>query len=145
MLSHLLFLILFRLLSICRCLLSASNKDLCMNDVVQIFPFLKQICHVRLLHNKNMSFLQGLLLLSHLGDLLEYLKLLNCMVFLQLYPPFLFKKVTYKLQSLNVHKKQWRGELLARKESNTWDVISYPPNVRLSGCKCVYSIKLHFD
>ena len=81
MLSLLLFLLLFRLLSICHCLLSSSNNDLCMNDVGQTFPFLKQFCYVRLLHNKNMRFLQGLLLLSHLGDQLVYLKLLNCMFF----------------------------------------------------------------
>lgn len=34
---------------------------------------------------------------------------------------------------------------MALKENNTWDIVSCPSNVRLIGCKWVYSIKLHSD
>lgn len=34
-------------------------------------------------------------------------------------------------------------ELLALKENDTWDIVSCPSNVHPSGCKWVYSIKLH--
>ncbi|KAH0648566.1 hypothetical protein KY285_033814 [Solanum tuberosum] len=36
-------------------------------------------------------------------------------------------------------------ELLALKENDTWDIVSCPSNVRLIGCKWVYSINLHSD
>lgn len=37
------------------------------------------------------------------------------------------------------------AELQALKENHTWDIVSYPPNVKSIGSKWVYTVKLKSD